>query len=318
MSKYKSVYYSPIIIIYSKQQNINKGDKVKFDIYPIPQEEYNLDNDEIVLLNNNGDKSLHLKYCHQNIKNKTVYSVQCIVSNNIIKENYTNLYSDQIASLLDGQTLSLVGSNSNGGMLIKNHYKVMDTNLTQAQKRNFNVTFDLLYYNSNIKPGDEFPHKVYLYGNRKYPRKLDDKTIYDSQIIFQNCTVGTYSSEDPSAIGSIICRFPDYVPAGTYTKLESDGIDINPQTSVNYIFEKDFNRSLYYKNNEIPYSQSSSKKKSKDWIVWLIFGILIVVLAVLVIIILICRRKDVDSEESSEKKGNDSSAQAKNNNTSSD
>ena len=319
MSKYKSVYYSPIIIIYSKEQNINKGDKVKFDIYPIPQEEYNLDNDEIVLLNNNGDKSLHLKYCHQNIKNKTVYSVQCVVSNNIMKENYTNLYSDQVVSLLDGQTVSLVGSNSNGGMLIKNHYKVMETNLTQAQKRNFNVTFNLLYYNSNIRPGDEFPHKVYLYGNRKYTRKLDDKTIYDSQINFQNCTAGTYSSEDPSAIGSIICRFPDFVPAGTYTKLESDGIDINPGTSINYIFEKDFNRSLYSKDTGISnYSQNSNKKKSKDWIVWLIVGILIVILAVMVIIILICRKKGDDDEESSEKKGNDSSAQARNNNTSSD
>ena len=102
MNQYSNEYYSPLIIIHSKEQTVNKGDIVTLNVYPISQEQYNLDNDEIILLNNFGDLSLHLKYCKQKIKNKFVYSVQCIVSNNIISSNYTRLYSNQIASLLDG------------------------------------------------------------------------------------------------------------------------------------------------------------------------------------------------------------------------
>jgi hypothetical protein len=312
MKQYSSVYYSPLIIIYSKEQIINKGDKVKFDIYPIPQEEYNLDNNEVILLNAKGDKALHLKYCHQNIKNRTVYSIQCAVSNNMMKDNYTNLYSNQIISLLDSQNMNLISSSSNGVMLKSNFSQIVDSNLTSSQKQDFNITFDVLYYNSNIRPGNKFPHNIFLYGVKKTSRKLDDQTtVYDSQITLRNCTAGDYSPEDYNAIGSIICRVPDFVPAGAYSKLESDGIDMNPQNSINLIFEKDFNRSEVKnknKNNDTNEKKSSSKR-SKDWIVWLIVGIVAVVLALLVIVILVCKKSD-SNDESSIKKVDDSSAQA--------
>ena len=313
MKQYSSVYYSPLIIIYSKEQIISKGDKVKFDIYPIPQEEYNLDNNEVILLNARGDKALHLKYCHQNIKNKTVYSIQCTVSNNMMKDNYTNLYSNQIISLLGSQNMNLIGSSSNGGILKNSFSQIVDSNLTSSQKQNFNITFDVLYYNSKIKPGNKFPHNIFLYGVKKNSRKLDDQTtVYDSQITLRNCTAGDYSTEDYNAIGSITCRVPDFVPAGTYSKLESDGIDINPQNSINLIFEKDFNRSSEVKNqnkNSDTNEKKSSSKRSKDWIAWLIVGIVAVVLPLIVIVILICRKSD-SSDESSTNKVNDSSAPA--------
>ena len=322
MRQYSSVYYSPIIVINSKEQTINKGDKVKLDIYPIPQEEYNLDNDEIILLNNNGNKALHLKYCHQNSNNKMIYSIQCVVSNNIMKDNYTNFYSDQIISLLNGQTINLIGSNSNGGILKNSISKIMDSELTQSQKQNLNITFDILYYNSNIQPSNKFPHKIYLYGVRKYNRKLDNgqNTIYDTQISFQNCIAGERSPEDYNAIGSIICRVPDYVPAGTYSKLESDGIDINPQNTINVIFENDFNRSASSSssgkrsNSTDYYYRESSSSSSKKWIIWLIVGILAAILIGLVIVILICRKNE-SIDDSTEKKANDTTA--KNNNSSS-
>ena len=321
MNQYSNVYYSPLIIIYSKEQVINKGDIVKFDVYPIPQEEYNLDNDEIILLNNNGNKALYLKYCHQNIKNKIIYSIQCTVSNNIMKENYTNFYTNQIISLLDGQTMNLIGSSSNGGMLKSSFSQVVSSDLTQSQKQNFNIIFDVLYYNSKVRPGDKFPHKIYLYGVKKDSRKLDDQTtIYDSQITFPNCTAGEYSLEENNAIGSVICRVPDYVPAGTYSKLESDGIDVNPQNSINLVFEKDFNRSeVTKKNNEISYSGSSSSKSSsssKKWIIWLIIGLLAVILVGIVIVIFICKKGD-GIDDTTEKKGNDSTVAAKSNNSTS-
>ena len=324
MRQYSSVYYSPIIVIYSKEQTINKGDKVKFDIYPIPQEEYNLDNDEIILLNNNGNKALHLKYCHQNSNDKMIYSIQCVVSNNIMKDNYTNFYSDQIISVLNGQTINLIVSNSNGGMLKNSISQIMDIELTQSQKQNLNITFDVLYYNSNIQPSNKFPHKIYLYGVRKYTRKLDDGQTknYDTQITFQNCIAGEHSLEDSNAIGSIICRVPDYVPAGTYSKLESDGIDTNPQNSINVVFENDFNRSASStlssgkrSNSTDNYYRESSSKKSKKWIIWLIVGILAAILIGLVIVILICRKNENNNDDSSEKKANDTTA--KNNNSSS-
>jgi hypothetical protein len=321
MNQYSGVYYSPLIIIYSKQQTINKGDRVNFDVYPIPQEEYNLDNDEMILLNNNGNKALYLKYCHQKIKNKIIYSIQCTVSNNIMKENYTNFYSNQIVSLLDGQTMNLIGSSSNGGMLKSSFSQVVSSDLTQSQKQNFNIIFDVIYYNSNIRPGDKFPHKIYLYGVKKYPRKLDDQAIiYDSQITFPNCTAGEYSLEEYNAIGSVICRVPDYVPAGNYSKLESDGIDVNPQNSVILVFEKDFNRSEVIKNNnEITnsgsFSSSSSSSSSKKWIIWLIIGLLAVILIGIVIVICICKKAD-GIDDTTEKKGNDSTAAAQNNNSS--
>ena len=297
MNQNSNVNYSPLIIIHSKEQAINKGDNITFNVYPIPQEQYYLDDDEIILLNNFGDLSLHLKSCKPNVKNQIVYSVQCKVSNNIIRSNYTHLYSSQITNLLDGQTINLISENSNGGMLMSSYNHVILSNLTKAQKRNYSLIFNVLYYNSSVRPKDKFPHKVYLVGEKKnsafgHLGNLNLYDSYESQIIFKNCTAGEYTTNN--AIGSIICLLPDFVPAGTYTKLESDGIDTNPQNSINLTLEKDFNRSASYNPsrnyNNTDYDSSSSS--SKKWIAWVIVAIVVVFLVAMVIIILACKKND--------------------------
>ena len=326
-NKYSNEYYSPLIIIYSKEKAITAGERVNFHVFPIPQEEYNLDNDEIILINKEADKSLHLKYCHQKIINKTVTSVQCIVSNNIIKGNYTSLYANQIASLADGQTLNLIVNNNNGGIIRSGNDQVISPNdLTSAQKNSFSLSFNVLYYNPNIKPGEEFPHKVYLYGNptNSYRRQLDESVAYDYQVVFQNCTTQIYS-EDFSAIGSINCLTPDFIHAGTYSKLESDGLDSNTQAPLNIIFDRDFNRSSKSKATGI-YNQTignddysdkenkSNSSSSKKWIAWLIVAIIIVIVIAIIITIIVVKKGDNDDDNSD--KVNDSST-VKNNASSS-
>ena len=116
------------------------------------------------------------------------------------------------------------------------------------------------------------------------------------------------------------CFLPDYVPAGNYTTLDCDGIDMNPQNSIHLILNRDFNKSSNYDVINEPntgssdVSKSSSSSKSKNWIIWVIVAILLVILAGLVIIILACRKKN-DGEVSTTKKDNDSST-AKNNESS--
>ena len=300
---YSLIKVFPIIVIYSKEQIINKGDNVKFDVYPIPQDQYKLKNDEIILFNNNENKSLCLKNCSQNVKDKIIYSIQCVVSDNIMKDNYTTFYTGRYTFLLDGQTINLTVSNSNGGMIRNSLSQTISTDLTQSQKQNLNTTFEVLYYNSSVKPGNKFPHKIVLYGTKK-----NSDTQNDTQISFQNCTAGGYYQDDTNAIGSINCRVPDYVPAGTYSNFESDGIDMNPKHSINLVFEEDFNRSsTSTKSNstEITYSKSSSSK-SKAWIIGLVLGIVALIIIGVVITLLVCRKsKNINI---SDKKVNDTSA----------
>ena len=329
MSSYSNVYYSPLIIIHSKEQIINKGDKVTFDIYPIPQEKYNLDNDEIILFNNNGKFPLYLKNCGPNIiNNKEIFSIKCLVSNNIMASNYTSLYNGQIANVLDGQRINLISLNSNGGIITNNYMHTVESDLTKEEKSKYNLIFNVLYYNPNVLPGSEFPHKIYLYGKKKNSnsnlRKLEDN--YNSQIILSNCTAGDYSSEYSNAIAFVNCKMPDFVPAGTYTKLECDGLDLNPQNTINLELKSDFNKSsnsyTYPKNkNSSEYyddddddEKSSSSSGIKEWIIWVIVVVLVIILVVLVIIIMACKK--TDGEDSSEQKSNDSKAPA--NNTTSD
>ena len=303
-------YYSPINIIYSQEKLINKGDKITFLIYPISKEKYYLENDEIILLNDKSDKSLHLKFCNPNIENKNVISIQCTVSNNIMKTNYTKLYSNQKVYLLDGQIIKLINLNPNGGMLSSSYQRNFDIFQSASEKKNLNFTFNILYYNSNIKPGDEFPHNVYLRGNKKTKnskRKLDEKT-YDSEIIFENCTTGGYSLEDNNAIGSINCRVPDFVNAGNYDKLISDGIDTNPQYPINIKFENDFNRNsddnyinIGVNNSSKILHDESSSESSKGWIIWVIVIVSLLFILAVMIIIFACKKKDL-GEGSSEKK----------------
>ena len=259
-----------------------------------------------------------MKYCHQKIVNKTVVSVQCTVSNNIIRGNYTSLYSNQIASLADGQTLNLIVNSNNGGIIRSGNEQNINTNeLTTAQKNNFSLTFNVLYYNPNLRAGEEFPHKVYLYGMRQANRRNLDEVVYDDRIVFEKCITQLYS-EDFSAIGAINCRAPDFIHAGTYSKLESDGLDSNTQAPVNIIFDRDFNRSSkssYSNGNPDSNSNSSrsykddddsSSSSSKKWIAWLIIAIIIVVV-IAIIITIIAVRKGGDDEDNSSDKVNDSS-----------
>ena len=204
-------------------------------------------------------------------------------------------------------------------MIVSSYNHEILSNLTKAQKKNYSLTFNVLYYNSNIKPGNEFPHKVYLYGIKKYSkiRQLDDLNTFDSQIIFKNCTAGKYSTNN--AIGSIICLLPDFVPAGKYTKLESDGIDSNPQNSINLILDRDFNRSSSSSSSKSTnsnstdsnYKTNSSSSSSKKWLPWVIVICVVVFLVAMVIIILACKKND--SEDSSAP--NDTTVE-KNNNSS--
>ena len=329
--KYSNVYYSSLILIYSKEKVITPGERINFPVYPIPQEEYNLENDEIILLNKEKDKSLNLKYCRQKINNKYVVSVQCTVSNNVIIGNYTSLYSDQIVSLANGQTINLMVKNNNGGIVRSGNNRQINTNLTIAEKHNFSLIFNILYYGSNLREGAEFPHKVYLYGTKKDSNKRQLNEVYDTQVVFQNCITKLYSG-DYSAIGSLECPAPDFIPAGTYTKLESDGIDSNVQAPVNLYFDRDFNKSStsnmgenknYENDNSTDFDGSISNKEddsssgsSKDWIVWLIVGILAVVLIAMILIIIAFKKGD-NEDDSNDVQNVNNTSNTQNNNTSS-
>ena len=323
---FSNEYYSPLIIIHSKEQIINKGDIIKFNVYPIPQEEYNLDNDEIILFNNDESFPLYLKYCRPNIKNKTIFAIQCSVSNNVINANYTHLYSNQKASLLEGQRINLISLNSNGGVMTEDFNQEVEQYLSKEQKSNYRLTFNVLYYNPNLSPGDEFPYSIYLYGVKKYSNLQSLEENYDYRIILSNCTVDKSLTYITNSIDLINCKMPNFVPAGNYTKLECEGIDINPQKSFYLYLREDFNKSTssynynYNNNNTIKGigdTEDDEKKSSssgiKEWIIWVIVVVLIVILVVLVIIIMACKTED---EVSSGQKINDSRAPA--NNTTSD
>ena len=57
-----------------------------------------------------------------------------------------------------------------------------------------------------------------------------------------------------NSINFINCKIPNFVPAGNYTKLECEGIDINPQKSLYLYLKEDFNKNTssynYNYNNE--------------------------------------------------------------------
>jgi hypothetical protein len=210
----------------------------------------------------------------------------------------------------------MINSN-NGGIIRSGNDQIINTNeLTSAQKSNFSLTFNILYYNPNIRAGEDFPHKVYLYGMRQSTngRNLDE-IVYDDRIVFEKCITQSYS-EDISAIGAINCRAPDFIHAGTYSKLESDGLDSNTQAPVNIRFDRDFNRSSKssYRdgypdsngNNSRMYrdDDESSSSSSKKWIAWLIIGIILVVVIAIIITIIAFRK---GGDEDSSDKVNDSS-----------
>ena len=312
--------YSPIIITNSVNKVINKGDKISFNITPIDADQYNLDNNEIIFVDKSQTKALYLKNCGKEINNNQIISITCSVSNNIMKANYTQIANGQPIQISTGQEINLMGTSSTGGAFSEVLDQEIDTDLTSSEKISFSIRFDILYYNSEIKPYDKFPHKVLLYRIKDSSLRNLDDNLYDYNITFPSCTAGDYSNEEPSAIGSIRCRFPDYVPAGTYSKLESDGFDIMPNSKINLVFKNDFNRNSNTNSNSnstdndfLPFynrpkvDEDDSSSSSKNWIVWVIIVILVVFLVVIIIIACVVNGKGDDEKEIEEtSKSNDS------------
>ena len=316
------VEVSPIIITNSIEQMINKGDFITFQISPIDPTKYNLQNKEIIFSDDTKSKFLYLKYCQEISENNMITSIRCTVSNNIKKGNYSILGDGQNISILSGQKINLISNETTGGFFTETISQTINTNLTESQKKSFSLTFNILYYNSSLKPGDLFPHRVYLYGikrSSKTTRNLDLEN-YNSKILFPNCTAGSYSFEDTKAIGSIKCLAPDYIPAGTYKKLESDGFDSMPNSNLNLVFQNDFNRTQSSSNSGSDNGglnyKSKSSSKSKKWIIWLILGIVVVVLAVVVLIVCLANRKGKDDSEESENRDNSNANISQNNKSS--
>lgn len=225
-----------------------------------------------------------------------------------MKGNYTALADNQNIIISPGKTINLVGSISTGGIFSETISQIIYTNLTRTQKNNFTLTFNILYYNSSIKPGNLFPHRVYLYGVKASKNKRNlDEINYNSKILFPNCSAGSYSYEDSNAIGSIRCRTPDYIPAGTYSKLESDGFDIMPNSQINLVFKDDFNRT--YSTSGYAYTDNTrrSSSKSKTWIIWLIAGILLAILVGIIIVACILNRKGNTDEANNDSNEKDNS-----------
>ena len=280
--EFTEITSSKIIITNSIKQIINKEKEIYFQIVPMNSTNYFLENNEIIFVDSNKTKYLYLKDCQQFINNNMINGIKCIISNNILKANYTDLADGQNISIFPDQ-INFIVINSTGGFLSDDILITVDTNLSSAEINNFDLTFNILYYNSTIKPGYLFPHKVYLYGVKKITRNLEEKK-YDYEVLFPNCTTGNYSEIDSNAIGSIRCNLPDFMPAGIYTKLKSNGFDINPKSKINIFLQNDFNR--YYSKEENgtsfqPYSHSSN---SMTLIICIVNG----VLAVFMILLIIC------------------------------
>ena len=302
------IAYSQIIIKNSVQQYLKKGENIVFDIEDIEEGEFHLDNEEIIILDDSKKKALYLKNCEKYNSNVIIQSIRCNI-NNCMKGIYTTLADGQHISTSPNVTINLISLNSTGGSFSDVISRSIDsTNLTKRELDNYILSLDILYYNSSVIPGNLFPHNVSLYGNYIRNTRNLEETTYPLKFSFPNCTTGGYSIEDPTAIGSINCRFPDYIPAGEYTKIKSDGFDVMPNGKINLVFPTDFNRktnSTIFEDNDDDDSSSS-----KTWIIWLIAGILLLVLIVIVIIACVANRKGSNEESQN---NNDSSGNMQNN-----
>ena len=285
---------SPIIITNSIDEVVNRGDLITFQISPIMPSEYSLQNKEIILIDSTKTKFLYLKYCREILNDNQITSINCTVSNNIMKGNYNTLAEDQNIEILSGKRIYLRSLITTGGFFTETISININNTLTEAEKKNFYLTFNILYYNSTLKPGDLFPYRVYLYGikSSNSGKRSLELNNYDTKILFPKCTAGNYSLEDKNAIGSINCLAPDYIPAGTYSKLESDGFDMTPNSHLNLVFQNDFQRANSNSQiSQVDNQQKKTKSKSKTWIIWVVFGIIIIVLAVIVLCICIANKK---------------------------
>ena len=298
--------YDSIVIINSVDQIVTKGGKVTFQINPIEKDNYYLNNKQIIFEDRDRTKALYLKECEEQVYNGNVTIIKCSFSDNIMKGTYSVLAEGQNIFISSGNSINLVSQSSTGGILTENIDRYINTNLTRTQLNNFNLTFNILYYNSSVKPGKYFPHKVSLYGKKNILRNLEE-TTYNHIINFTSCTAGQYSVIDKEAIGSISCKVPDYIPAGTYSKLESTGFDVMPNSKINLVFNNDFNRDS---NSNGTYDRvqgitTSSSSSSKTWIIWLVLGILVFILLIVILIACCLNKKSADvSANSNESKDN--------------
>ena len=303
----EQIKHSPIIIIKGMNKTVKKGEDIYFQIKPVEQDKYYLENNEMVFTDITKTKFLFLKNCKERYKNNNkIEVIVCSVSNNIMKGIYMTLIKGNIISIQPGENIILQIDESIGGIVNESIDKIIDTNIISSQLKNFNLTFNIIYFNSSVSPYSLFPHKVYLSGKAINTRNLEENQ-YNYIINFTQCKTGNYSQEDATAIGSISCIFPDFVPAGTYSKLESDGLDVNPNSKINIVFKEDFNRSL----NDFDDDKSSSSS-SKTWIIWLVAGILLLILIILVI--MACFSKKSTGKSSDNSNSNDESKGTENSN----
>ena len=287
-----------IVIINSMTRSINKGDSITFQINPIETRQYN-QIDQIILIDNNSQtkNALYLKNCKNNIINNKTTSISCVISNNILKGNYSSLASGQNIKISDGQKINLISYISTGGVFSQDMNQTINANISRRMKNNYTLTFKITYYGQNLKPKDIFPYSVYLSGIKKLRNLLDVnyEVSYNSQIQFPNCSMGNYSSNNSQAIEGITCHLPNFIPAGTYTKLSSEGFDVNPNNKINLDFPYDFNKSENYlsksRNSTTYYNNDEGSSSSKTWIIWVVLGILVAILAAVIIIALCVNKK---------------------------
>ena len=298
-----NIFYD-IIITNSITKVVTKGENITFQINPMDYRDYNFYGiDEMILLDNNTGNTLYLKDCTGISSNNITNAISCKVSNNIIKGNYTTLADGQYISIEEGKMISLICTSSNGGYISVDMNQTIDANISKYKKRNYTINLNVSYYDQNLSPKDLFPYTVKLWGKLKSNnlRYLPYDPNYNSEIEFPNCTLGAYSSQNEGEMNGIICNLPDFIPAGKYTKLKSDGFDVNPNSKINFNFPYDFNKSENYIPNEnITIIRKAESSKSKTWIVWLILGILTAVLVVIIIFAFCVNKNRKEKENNAE------------------
>ena len=308
-----------IVIINSITKSINKGDNVTFTINPIESRYYNQINQIIFIDNSSQSKNaLYLKNCKNNTVNNKTTSISCKVSNNIIKGNYTTLASGQSIKISSGQKINLISNTSSGGIFSQDINQIINANISRRLKRNYTLSFNIMYYGQNLKPNDLFPYSVYMSGMKKLQNLISSnyEVNYNTNITFPNCTMGNYSSQNSQAIEGITCNLPDFIPAGTYTKLSSEGFDVNPNNKINLDFPYDFNKSENYitssTNGTRYYNTDDDSSSSKTWRIWVVLGVLVAVLAA-VLIVAFCVNKKRNGKNDVSNPNNDSGANQINN-----
>ena len=108
-------------------------------------------------------------------------------------------------------------------------YRTINANISIPEKRNYTLNFDVKFYNNdlNIYPNQQYPYRIIFYGIKSSSsslRTLATNNNYNANITFINCTTGPYSYSD-NYIDGVKCYLPDFISAGIYTKLESEGFD---------------------------------------------------------------------------------------------